>query len=506
MEINETSLNSVLSTMRVARKMADTYDKIPYLKGVIRDDMNIRKVVDLGLLKACLYGAQLSGAVNDRTIEEISELNQGTCLYLNLSDTKARSDLKQEILHDENKEGFEEALKFLIGFDNAMDKISHDAPSIARYFYMGSMSALCIITIQEEEASETSINEFISFANASLKQIKEVKLTPISTDDGADDEDSATETLIAASMQRIAIIHQNEDIEPKYDNNETIRDDDIEEDETEDESLEMLMNNLDDLVGLQSVKDDLRSLINLIQITKIREERGYKQEPMSLHMVFSGNPGTGKTTVARLLAKIYKKMGILSKGQLIEVDRSDLVGGYVGQTALKVKAVLDKSLGGILFIDEAYSLTSNKDPNDYGHEAIDTLLKGMEDHRHDLIVIAAGYPKLMDDFLNSNPGLRSRFNKIISFPDYSAPELLDIFLRICDKNGLKPDDNCIQYVNQYFNNCLLDKGQYFGNARLVRNFVEKARVNQANRISASNNISNKVLETLMLDDVNNISL
>ena len=214
------------------------------------------------------------------------------------------------------------------------------------------------------------------------------------------------------------------------------------------ESLQELLEELNSLTGLDDVKKDVNSLINLLQIRKIREERGMKQIPMSLHLVFSGNPGTGKTTVARLLAKIYYNLGVLTKGHLVEVDRSGLVGGYVGQTAIKVQEVIQKSLGGILFIDEAYSLTANKGENDYGLEAVDTLLKGMEDHRDDLVVIVAGYPDLMNEFLNSNPGLRSRFNKFINFADYNPKELVDIFKNMCNKSGYSATEECIEYVQK----------------------------------------------------------
>lgn len=272
------------------------------------------------------------------------------------------------------------------------------------------------------------------------------------------------------------------------------------------ESLQELLEELNSLTGLDDVKKDVNSLINLLQIRKIREERGMKQIPMSLHLVFSGNPGTGKTTVARLLAKIYYNLGVLTKGHLVEVDRSGLVGGYVGQTAIKVQEVIQKSLGGILFIDEAYSLTANKGENDYGLEAVDTLLKGMEDHRDDLVVIVAGYPDLMNEFLNSNPGLRSRFNKFINFADYNPKELVDIFKNMCNKSGYSATEECIEYVQKYFEKRYMTRNINFANGRDVRNFFEMAMVNQANRLSCDMNISNEELEELTLADVENIAV
>ncbi|MEI3407011.1 MAG: AAA family ATPase [Christensenellales bacterium] len=185
------------------------------------------------------------------------------------------------------------------------------------------------------------------------------------------------------------------------------------------------MEQLDSLIGLESVKE-VRSLINLIKVRAMRKEHDLKVMDMSFHMVFTGNPGTGKTTVARLVAKIYKKLGFLSKGQLIETDRSGLVAGFVGQTAGKVTDVVNSALGGILFIDEAYALARKGMDNDFGDEAIDTLVKLMEDHRDDLVVIVAGYTDEMHDFLTSNPGLISRFNKYIDFPDYTDDELMAI--------------------------------------------------------------------------------
>ena len=272
-----------------------------------------------------------------------------------------------------------------------------------------------------------------------------------------------------------------------------------EEEEIPEKTLDDYLEELNRLVGLENVKKDVNSLINLVQIREIRKSRGIKQPAMSLHLVFSGNPGTGKTTVARLLAKIYHEIGVLSKGHLVETDRSGLVAGYVGQTATKTQEVIHSALGGILFIDEAYSLAS-KSENDYGREAIDTLLKAMEDNREDFIVIVAGYTELMDDFLHSNPGLESRFNKFIEFEDYNEDELYEIFMLMASEANLSVDEAGQKYLKEYFASLCEHKPENFANGRAVRNLFEEVLTAQANRLAPQEEITDEELNTLTYED------
>ncbi|MBS7255162.1 AAA family ATPase [Flavobacterium branchiicola] len=269
----------------------------------------------------------------------------------------------------------------------------------------------------------------------------------------------------------------------------------------EEDTLEKVLKELNELVGLAEVKKDVSELINLLEIQKKRSKQGLKNVEITLHTVFLGPPGTGKTSVARLLSRIFKHLGFLSKGQMYETDREGLVAGYVGQTATKVNAAVESSLGGVLFVDEAYALTQNAFGNDYGAEAVNTLLKRMEDHREDLAVVVAGYTEPMKIFIESNPGLRSRFNRYFHFSHFSPAELFQIFESFCSKSDFIISEEAKEKLTDTFELLYESKNESFGNARVVRNLFEKCVQNQANRIVKLKKVTNKVLKTLTEEDI-----
>ncbi|MGB8859860.1 MAG: AAA family ATPase [Ilumatobacteraceae bacterium] len=263
-------------------------------------------------------------------------------------------------------------------------------------------------------------------------------------------------------------------------------------------SLTELLAELDVLVGLANVKAEVRRLSSLLQVQQLRSERGMPVMETSHHLVFTGNPGTGKTTVARLLSQIYHAVGVVSKGHLVETDRGKLVAGFVGQTALKTQTALDSSLGGMLLIDEAYALARGGE-NDFGLEAIDTLVKFMEDHRDDIAIVAAGYPTEMAEFIDTNPGLKSRFTRTINFPDYTEDELVQIFTQLGEKHRYQLSDDALTRVRHFIGAEPRTRG--FGNARYVRNLFETAVAHQAVRIAPLADPSDEQLTTLTADDI-----
>lgn len=267
-----------------------------------------------------------------------------------------------------------------------------------------------------------------------------------------------------------------------------------------------MLDELNSLIGLEEVKENVNTLINFLKLQKVRKENGLNTTSITLHLVFTGSPGTGKTTVARLIAKIYKSMGLLKSGHFIETDRSDLVGQYIGETSQKVVAKVNEALGGVLFIDEAYTLYK-ENKNDFGQEAIDTLLKLMEDNRDNLVVIVAGYENEMKNFLESNPGLKSRFKEFIHFNDYSAVELKEILNLLFTKNKLTLTDEGDTLITKYFEEIVNNKGDNFSNGRFVRNVFEELLRIQADRLVQDKNVDLQdinIIQTVTEKDINTL--
>ncbi len=265
-------------------------------------------------------------------------------------------------------------------------------------------------------------------------------------------------------------------------------------------SLDTLLDQFHQLVGLQNVKREVDRLAHLVRVQQLRREHGATARPIGLHMVFTGNPGTGKTTVARLISEILRTLGVLSRGHMVEVDRAGLVGGYIGQTAIKTAEVLERARGGVLFIDEAYALVVNRDEQDFGREAVDTLVKGMEDMRGDLVVIVAGYPKQMEEFIGSNPGLRSRFTRTLDFPDYTAEEMLRILERMSRDEGYTLSPAAREYTRVHVREMVERAGPGFANGREIRNLFEEALSGQAESLGGVAAPSKQELFTLRAQD------
>lgn len=263
---------------------------------------------------------------------------------------------------------------------------------------------------------------------------------------------------------------------------------------TEENSLEELVNELKSLTGLDKVKAKVNDLIDFHKIQSLRRSVGLSTHKNTLHMAFTGNPGTGKTTVARIIGRMYKQLGLLSKGHFLEVSRTDLIAGYQGQTALKVKSLIEKAKGGVLFIDEAYSITENDHSDSYGRECLTELTKALEDYRDDLVVIVAGYTEPMRKFFDSNPGLKSRFSTFIEFDDYNVEELLDIFEGLCRKEDYKLSSSAKDSLCEIMSENLANNEGNFANGRYVRNTFEEMIINQSHRLSAMLNPSKEDLE------------
>ncbi len=269
----------------------------------------------------------------------------------------------------------------------------------------------------------------------------------------------------------------------------------------ENETLEDVLKDLHELIGLEEIKKSIVELTNFLKIQKVRAEKGLATTDKSLHAVFMGPPGTGKTTIARILSRIYKHLGYLEKGHLVETDRAGLVAGYIGQTAIKVDEVVKAALGGVLFIDEAYSLAGDMSGKDFGNEAVEVLLKRMEDHRKDLVVITAGYPDEMELFIKSNPGLQSRFNRYFTFDHFRPEQLLAIFKMFCKKSDFKLAEDAQDKLMEIFDRLYEKKHPGFGNARVVRNLFEKIIEIQSNRIVNIAPLTEEILITLTEEDI-----
>lgn len=429
-------------------------------------NMTLKEKFHYELLKFAIYIADADNSMDDKEIDIIRENLKIEATVESLKEMKARENVDYRF-----GDSVPESLKYAVLAD-AGRKVTPDPyrGQKAMIFYDSfKLFGQTMLSAHAEEAGSVTMSRFTAYINRMENFIKEYAVW------------YAGSQKMYYPMEPVA-----------------------EEQESEEEKLEKLdalLEQLNSLVGLTGVKHQVKRLLNLIQVQKMREAQGMKCTSISKHMVFAGNPGTGKTTVARLLADIYKYMGVLPKGQLVEVDRSGLVRGYIGQTATRTQEVIEEAMGGVLFVDEAYTLTVNKGEGDFGQEAVDTLLKAMEDHRDEMVVIVAGYTDLMEEFLCSNPGLKSRFSNYILFEDYTADELMEILKSMINGQEYVLSEAAEQRAGKIIEERIKNKPDNFANARDVRNLMEKAIGNHAMRVVSIKDADKKVLETIEPEDL-----